>query len=42
MGLTANKGEWSELYAFFKILSEKRLYSADESLGFIRQMSTFS
>ena len=33
--LTANKGEWSELYAFFKILSDKRLYSADESLKLI-------
>lgn len=35
MSLTANKGEWSELYAFFKILSQKRLYSADESLALI-------
>jgi hypothetical protein len=35
MNLTANKGEWSELYAFFKILSEKKLYSADESLTLV-------
>jgi len=32
MALTGNKGEWSELYDFLKILSEKKIYSADESL----------
>lgn len=37
MELTANKGEWSELYAFLKILSEKRLYSADESLTLLSE-----
>ncbi len=31
MQLSANKGEWSEFYAFLKILVDKRLYSADES-----------
>lgn len=30
-----NKGEWSELYAFLKILSDKVLYSADENLALI-------
>ncbi len=35
MPLTANKGEWSELYAFLKILSDQKLYSADESLALI-------
>ena len=30
-----NKGEWSEFYAFLKILSEKRLYTADENLALI-------
>lgn len=35
MFLTSNKGEWSELYAFLKILSDKKLYSADESLTLI-------
>ena len=29
----ANKGEWSEVYAFFKLLSEGRLYSADGHLN---------
>jgi type II restriction enzyme len=30
-----NKGEWSELYALLKILSDKFLYSADENLALI-------
>ena len=29
MQKSGNKGEWSELYAFFKLLAEGRLYSAD-------------
>ncbi len=33
--LSANKGEWSEFYAFLKILSDKRLFSADETLALI-------
>ncbi len=35
MQLSANKGEWSEFYAFLKILSEKILHSADENLALI-------
>lgn len=35
MNLSANKGEWSEFYAFLKILSDKVLYSADETLALI-------
>lgn len=31
MRLTGNKGEWSELYAFIKLLSMGRLYAADEN-----------
>jgi len=31
--LTGNKGEWAELYAFLKILSEIKLPSADENLN---------
>lgn len=31
--LTANKGEWSEIYTFFKLLSEQVLYSGDENLN---------
>lgn len=31
----ANKGEWSEFYAFLKILSERRLYAADRHLQII-------
>lgn len=29
---TANKGEWSELYVFLKIILERTLYAADEDL----------
>lgn len=31
--LTGNKGEWSELYTFFKLLSDGLLFSADENLN---------
>jgi len=31
--LTGNKGEWSELYAFVKLLSTGKLYAADENLN---------
>jgi hypothetical protein len=30
--MKGNKGEWSELYAFFKLLAEGKLFSADENL----------
>jgi type II restriction enzyme len=32
MNLTANKGEWSELYALFKIFSEHSVVAADKNL----------
>lgn len=31
--LTGNKGEWSEIYVLLKLLSEGRLYAADEDLN---------
>ncbi len=31
--ISANKGEWSESYAFIKLLSTGKLYSADEKLN---------
>jgi type II restriction enzyme len=31
--MKGNKGEWSELYAFFELLAKKRLFSADEHLN---------
>ncbi|EKU71180.1 HpaII family restriction endonuclease [Selenomonas sp. F0473] len=31
--LTGNKGEWSELYVFLKLLSEGKLYAADEAFN---------
>ena len=36
MNFSANKGEWSELYAFFKLLSEGKLFSGDGQLNVIR------
>lgn len=33
MTLKGNKGEWSELYAFFKLLAEGYLYCGDEKLN---------
>ncbi len=33
MSLTGNKGEWSELYAFVKLLSTGKLYAADEKVN---------
>ena len=27
-----NKGEWSEFYAFIKILTDKKVFAADENL----------
>lgn len=36
MKYSANKGEWSELYAFFKLLAEGKLYSGDGNLNLIR------
>ena len=36
MSFSANKGEWSELYAFFKLLAEGRLYSGDGNMNIMR------
>ena len=30
--MSGNKGEWSELYVFFKLLSEGKVYAADENV----------
>ena len=30
--LSGNKGEWSEVYAFLKLLGEGKLYGADSDL----------
>ena len=35
MSISANKGEWSEFYAFLKILSDKKIFSADENFVLI-------
>lgn len=33
MPITGNKGEWSEFYAFLKVLDERKLFFADENLN---------
>ena len=38
MKLTGNKGEWSELYAFIKLLSTGKLYAADEEVNRIKDI----
>ena len=30
--MAGNKGEWSELYAFLKLLSQGRVYAANEKV----------
>ena len=32
MGLTGNKGEWSEIYVLLRLLADGRIYAADENL----------
>ena len=36
--LSGNKGEWSEIYVFFKLLSEGKLYSGDANLNKIENL----
>jgi len=36
--LKGNKGEWSEIYALLKILSDKKLYAGDETLNRIEKL----
>ncbi|MCL2890987.1 MAG: HpaII family restriction endonuclease [Methanomassiliicoccaceae archaeon] len=36
--ITGNKGEWSELYAFLKLLGERRIYGADGDLNVRRDV----
>lgn len=35
-GISGNKGEWSEIYVFFKLLAEGELYAADADLNRIK------
>lgn len=38
MKITGNKGEWSEIYALVKLLSEGKLYAADENTNKIEDI----
>lgn len=37
MAIKGNKGEWSEFYAFIKILTDGELFAADENLEVLRE-----
>ena len=36
--MSGNKGEWSELYVFFRLLSDAKLYAADENVNKINDV----
>ncbi len=36
--ITGNKGEWSEIYALFKLLSDKKLFAGDEELNKVEEL----
>ena len=36
--ITGNKGEWSEIYALFKLLSDKNLYAGDADLNIVENL----
>lgn len=36
--LTGNKGEWSEIYTFFKLLADKKVFSGDADLNKIEEL----
>ena len=39
MSLSGNRGEWSEVYALFKLISDQELYLGDEHLNIIKNAS---
>lgn len=38
MALTGNKGEWSEIYTFLKLLGEGKVYAGDQNLNKIQEL----
>jgi hypothetical protein len=38
MAITGNKGEWSEIYAFLRLLADGKLFAADERLNRVEDM----
>lgn len=36
--LTGNKGEWSEIYTFFKLLADKKVFSGDADLNKVEEL----
>ena len=33
-----NKGEWSEVYIFFKVIADRKLYAADSKFNVIKDV----
>ena len=33
-----NKGEWSEMYIFFKLMSDRRVYGADKDMNKLKDV----
>ena len=40
MAITGNKGEWSELYALFRLLGEGKVHAGDADLNKLDRMAT--
>ena len=38
MALTGNKGEWSEIYALFRLLGEGKVHAGDENFNKIEEI----
>jgi len=36
--LTGNKGEWSEIFALFKLLGDKQLFTGDADLNKVEEL----
>ena len=36
--ITGNKGEWSEIYTLFKVISDKQLFAGDSNLNKIENL----
>ena len=36
--ITGNKGEWSEIYALFKLLADKKLFAGDADLNRVEEL----
>ena len=37
-----NKGEWSEMYIFFKLMSDRKVYVADKDMNKLKDVYTMA